>query len=102
VRKGRGKPISSIDELHKVTDTLQQASTIMREKTSAKLDQKELVNALKDKMFKPQLEISDEEYLGVPEHSRIIFMKTPVLFLLMFVRQNNQLKIIFAIPYSAD
>jgi hypothetical protein len=102
VRKGRGKPIGSIDELHRATETLQQASTIMREKTSAKLDQKELVSALKDAMFKPQLEISEEGFLGVPEHSRIIFMKTPVLFLLMFVRQNNQLKIIYAIPYSAD
>lgn len=102
VRKGRGKPISSINELYKATDVLQQAATIMREKTVTKLDEKELVNALKDKMFKPNLEISDEEYLGVPEHSRIIFMKTPVLFLLMFVRENNQLKIIFAIPYSAD
>jgi hypothetical protein len=102
VRKGRGRPIGSIDELHRATETLQQASTIMREKTSAKLNQKELVSALKDKMFKPQLEISDVEYLGLPEHSRIIFMKTPVLYLLMFVRQNNQLRIIYAIPYSVD
>jgi hypothetical protein len=102
VRKGRGKPISSIDELHKATETLEQSATIMRAKTSAKLDQKELVNALQDKLFKPQLEISDGKYLEVPEHSRIIFMKTPVLFLLMFVRENKQLKIIFAIPYSVD
>jgi len=102
VRKGRGKPIGSIDELHRATETLQQASTMMREKTSAKLDQKELASALKDKIFQPQLEISDTEYLGLPEHSRIIFMKTPVMYLLMFVRQDNQLRIIYAIPYSVD
>jgi hypothetical protein len=103
VRKGRGKPISSIEQLRNATEIFQQAVTIMREKTPVKLDKKELLNALKDKMFKPQLEISgDEEYFGVPKNSRIILMKTPVLFFLMFVRENNQLKILCAIPYTGD
>jgi hypothetical protein len=103
VRKGRGKPISSIEQLRKATEIFQQAVTIMRENRPVKLDKKELLNALKDKMFKPQLEISgDEEYFGVPKNSRIILMKTPVLFFLMFVRENNQLKILCAIPYTGD
>jgi hypothetical protein len=46
VRRGRGKPISSIDELRKATETLRQAATIMREQTPAKLDKKELLNAM--------------------------------------------------------
>ena len=103
VRKGRGKPISSIDELRKATEIFQQAVTIMREKTPAKLDKKELLNALKDKMFKPQLEISgDDEYFGLPKNSRTILMKTPILFFLIFVREGNQLKILCAIPYAGD
>jgi hypothetical protein len=102
-RKGRGKPISSIEQLRKATEVLQQAATIMREKTPAKLHKKELLNVMKDKMFKPQFEIgADEEYFGVSKNSRIIMMKTPILFFLMFVRENNQLRILCAIPYTGD
>jgi hypothetical protein len=75
----------------------------MREQTPSKLDNKGLLNAMKDKLFKPELEISgDEEFFDVPKNSRIIFMKTPILFFLMFVRENNQLKILWAIPYTGD
>jgi hypothetical protein len=103
VRKGPGKPIKSIDELHQATRTLQQAVTIMREQTPGKLDKKELSEALKDNMFKPQVEMwEDEKYVGVRKDSRIIFMKTPILFFLIFVKEDNRLKILYAIPYSAD
>ena len=99
VRKGRGTPIKTIDQLHQATTTLQQAATIMRGKTPAKLDKKELLDALKDKMFEPRLVSGgDEAYFGVPKNSRIIFMKTPVLFVLVFVREIDQLKILYAIP----
>ena len=99
VRKGRGTPIKSIEQLHKATATLQQAATIMRAKTPAKLDKKELLDALKDKMFTPRLVSGgDETYFGGPKNARIIFMKTPVLFVLVFVKENDQLKILYAIP----
>lgn len=102
VRKGPGKPIKSIDELHQATRTLQQAATIMRAQTPGKLDKKEVAEALKDNMFKPQVEVwGDEKYVGVRKDSRVIFMKTPILFFLIFVREDNRLKILYAIPYTA-
>ena len=101
-RKGRGKVISSIEELRAATNTFQQAVAIMRENVPVKpLERKELVKVMNDDMFKPQVEvINDEEFFGFPRNSRFIFMKTPILFFLMFVRDNHQLKIVYAIPFA--
>jgi hypothetical protein len=91
VKKGRRTPIGSIDQLRKATETLQQAATIMRERTppGKRLDKKELLDELKDKTFKPQLEImGDDEYFGVPKNSRTIMMKTPILFFLIFCERE--------------
>jgi hypothetical protein len=103
-RQGRGKAISSIEELRNATNTFEQAIAIMRKEVPIKpLDRNKLVNAMKDDLFKPKVEVmGDEDFFGVPKNSEVIYMKTPILFFLMLTRENHQLKILYAIPYVGD
>jgi hypothetical protein len=103
VRKGPAKPIVSIDELRKATETLQKAAAVMRENIGSKvIDKKELANQMGDELFKPEGDFTgDEEFFGLPKNTKIITMRTPILFYLVLMRQDKRLKILCAIPYSA-
>ena len=103
-RKGRAKVISTIQELRNATQTFEQALVILRKNVPVKpLDRKLLLNTMKDDLFRPHVDpTGDEEFFGFPKNTKIIYMKTPILFFLMFVRENHQLKILYAIPYVGD
>jgi hypothetical protein len=103
-RKGRGKVITSIEELRNATNTFERAIAIIRKNVRVKpLNRKELINTMKEDLFKPHVElIGDEEFFGFPKNIEVIYIKTPILFFLMLVRENHQLKILYAIPYVGD
>jgi hypothetical protein len=106
-KKGGSQSVNSVAEMRNATATLEQAAAMIREKQkgkpAARIDNKGLIGAMKDDdFFKPHLEIMDEAFYGFPKGTRIIIIKTPLLFQLMLVRIDGKLKILWADPYLGD
>lgn len=106
VRKGKSKAVSSIGEMHKATATLEQAVALMRQNTKGQphvnINEKELIKAMQeDEFFRPTVETVDDQFFGLPQGTRVIFINTPILFRLMLVKgNNNKLEILWAEPYT--
>lgn len=100
-RKGNSRAVSSIEEMQKATATLEQAAAIMRKKLTGKaslnIETRELVRLMnEDELFRPQLEIVDDESFGFPKGTRFVFINTPLLFRLILVKSDGELKILSA------
>jgi hypothetical protein len=100
VRKSQPRPVGTLGEMRSATNTLERAVAIMRQAQPGKpfsADDKDWVEAMKlmreDKFFKPDVEVTDEEYFGFPKGTRILTVKTPLGLRLMLARDNNRLKI---------
>jgi hypothetical protein len=108
VRKGKSKAVSSVAEMHRATATLDQAGALMRQQwkgqSPVKIDEKEMIKAMQeDEFFKPILETVDDQFFGLDQGSRVIFINTPILFRLILVKANNsKLEILWAEPYTGD
>lgn len=104
VRKGSSKAVGSVDEMRKATAILEQAVSLMRQKTEGepplKLDGQELMKAMKeDEFFKPIIRTIDSQFFGFDEGTKIIVINTPLLFRLILVKtKNNKLEILWAEP----
>lgn len=106
VRKGKGRAVSSVEEMQKATATLEQAAAITRKKQSGKplgsINARELTRLMKeDELFRPQLEIVKDESFGFPQGTRFVFINTPLLFRLILVESDGELKILSA-EYVVD
>jgi hypothetical protein len=108
VREGRSKAVGSVAEMQKATAILEQAVSLMRQKTKGQaplnIDEKELTKAmLEDEYFRPIIETVDEEFFGLPQGTQVIFINTPILFRLMLVKaNNNKLEILWAEPSTGN
>ena len=107
LRKGSSRPVSSVDEMQKATATLEQAAAMMRKKQHGKallkINAGELVKLMKeDQLFRPKLEIVDDEAFGFPEGTRLVYISTPLFFRLTLVKSDNRLKILWADAYFFD
>ena len=106
VRKGKSKAVSSVAEMQTVTATLERAVSLMRQKTKGQspinINEKELIKAMQeDEFFRPTLETVNDQFFGLPQGTRVIFINTPILFRLMLVKaNNNKLEILWADPYT--
>ena len=103
VTKGTGKAVSSIEEMHKATATLEQAVVLMKTHTEGepplKLDEQELLKAMQDdKYFKPLVKTIDAQFFGFTQGTQLIFINTPILFRLIIVKTDNKLEILWAEP----
>jgi hypothetical protein len=106
VRKGKSKPVSSVEEMQKATATLEQAVSIMQQKAKGQsplnINEKELIKAMEeDEFFRPTLKNVDDQHFGLPKGTRVVFINTPILFRLMLVKTNStKLEILWADPYT--
>jgi hypothetical protein len=97
VRKERLRALGSVEEMRAATATLEQAVAIMREKRKGQpviVDKDELVRLIKeDELFKPRLEVTDQNDFGFPKGTRLLFINTPLGLKLMLAREHGHLKI---------
>jgi hypothetical protein len=105
-RKGNSRAVSSVEEMQKATAILEQAAAIMRKKLTGKaslnIETRELVRLMnEDELFRPQLEIVKDESFGFPKGTRFVFINTPLLFRLILVKSDGELKILSA-EYVVD
>jgi hypothetical protein len=106
VRKGSSKAVGSVAEMQKATATLEQAVSLMRQQTKGQspinINEQELIKAMQeDEFFRPTVETVDDQFFGLPQGTRVIFINTPILFRLMLVKaNNNKLEILWADPYT--
>ena len=103
VRKGQSKPVSSVGEMQKATATLDEAVSLMRQQTKGQsplnINEEELIKAMQeDEFFRPILNTVDDQFFGLPQGTRVIFVRTPILFQLILVKANNKLEILWAEP----
>jgi hypothetical protein len=106
IRKGSSKAVSSVAEMQIATATLEQAVSLMRQQAKGKspvnMNEQELIKAMQeDEFFRPTVETVDDQFFGLPQGTRVIFINTPILFRLMLVKaNNNKLEILWADPYT--
>lgn len=91
VRKGRSATVGSVVEMQKVTSTLERAVSLMRQRTNGQaavnINQQELIKAMQeDEFFKPAVETVDDQFLGLPRGTQVVFINTPILFRLIWSR----------------
>lgn len=107
IRKGSSMPVSSVDEMRKATATLKQAAAMIRKQQNGKAPLNTIAGALvklikEDELFRPQLEIVEDEAFGFPQGTRLVYISTPLGFRLTLVKSDNRLKILWAEPYVLD
>ena len=100
-KKGMYKPIGSVEEMRSATATLEQASTIIREKQGSSIvlnvDNNQLTKIFKSDDFKPELELADDNAYGFPKGTRFILIKTPIAVGLILAKDgDDKLKIVYA------
>jgi hypothetical protein len=105
VRKGRSKAVGSVAEMQKATATLEQAVSLMRRQTNGQptnINEQEFIKVMQeDEFFRPTVETVDDQFFGLPQNTRVIFINTPILFRLILVKNNNnKLEILWAEPYT--
>ena len=100
VRKRRPKAIGSVEEMRKVVTDLEAAVAIMQRRQPGKpvrAGDKDWAGAVKlirgDEFFRPQVEVTDAEFFGFPEGTRILDVKTPLGLRLMLARDGARLKV---------
>lgn len=105
VRKGSSKAVGSVEEMRNATATLEQAVSVIRQKergrSLARIEKKLTKVMTEDDFFKPQLEVTDQDFFGFPKGTRITLIKTPIGLVLMLARDSNRLKI-FSTEIIAD
>ena len=94
VRKGSSRGVGSVAEMQKATAILEQAVSLMRRQTDGRaplnIDEQELIKAMQeDEFFRPKVETMKDQFFGLPQGTRIVFINTPILFRLMLVKANN-------------
>jgi hypothetical protein len=106
VRKGSSQAVGSVAEMQRASATLEQAVSLMRQQTTGlspvNINAQELIKAMQeDEFFRPTVETVDDQFFGLPQGTRVIFINTPILFRLMLVKtNNNKLEILWAEPYT--
>ena len=101
VRKERPKALSTPKEMNDASATLEEAVAIIRRKHHGKfvLDIKLLTRLIKeDELFKPRLEVSDDELFAFPPGTRLIFIQSPLAFRLILVKADGKLRILWSEP----
>lgn len=108
-KKGRYVDVSTPEELRDVTVTLERAVIMMRDYldkesplNNARIDEN-IAEARKDpNSIKLSVDVTEEEFFGVPKGSRIIRTDSPAGFQLMLVKVDTQLKILWANIETGD
>jgi hypothetical protein len=107
LRKGQLRAVGTPEEMRAATSTMEQAVAVMRQALPGKPfsdDDKDWLDAVKemkeDKLFKPEVEVADEEHFGFPKGTRILIVKSPLGLYLMLARDNNRLKIFWTEPIA--
>jgi hypothetical protein len=107
-RKG-SPPISTVAEMRSAIDVLEGAATLMkayvlRNPPEFNERYKQNVDAiLKNRyIMKPWVEIADDDQLGLPKGTPIIFINTQTGFKLILAKSNGQLKIVWVAPNTDD
>lgn len=103
-RKGKSRPISSVDELKTAIEVLDQGTKISNEEQPEALTEKEIRN-----MFElidgrlpnnTKADITDEGEYGLPKGTRVIHTLSPLMYYLTLVKKDNKLVIVDAVLYA--
>jgi hypothetical protein len=97
-KKGRSRPIGTVEEFRGATLTLEEAGGILRQEFGTgslmKVDRSQLAALMKqDDFFKPQVNVLDGDLFQFPKGTRMIVIKTPLGLQLMLAREGPRLKI---------
>lgn len=100
-RKNPGKPVGTVGEMRAATATLSQAVAMIREKHKGGppliTNRDELTRVIMhDEVFKPRVEVLDENFFGFPKNTRVLFINTPIGLQLMLARDADRLKIFWS------
>jgi hypothetical protein len=103
VRKGSSKPVASVADMQKVTATLEQAVSLMRQQAAGAapvaINEQELIKAMQeDDFFKPIVKNVDDQFFGLPQGTQVVFINTPILLRLIMVKANDKFEILWAEP----
>lgn len=103
VKKGRSRPVDSVAAMRKTTALLEQAISLMRQQTKGQApiikDQQELIKIIQeDEFFRPTVETADDQFFALAQGTQIVFIKTPILFRLMLVKNKDRWEILWADP----
>ncbi len=96
-RKESVKAVGTVGEMKAATATLSQAVAMIREKNKGgpslitKKDELKKV-IMHDELFKPRVEVLDENFFGFPKNTRILFIITPIGLQLMLARDADRLR----------
>ena len=98
LRKESGRAVGTVEEMRAATATLSQAVLMIREQNKGHLplirDKGGLTRVImEDELFKPRVEVMDEDYFSFPKNTRILIINTPIGLQLMLARDAGRLKI---------
>ena len=97
-RKESVKAVGTVGEMKAATATLSRAVAMIREKNKGgpplitKKDELTKV-MMHDEVFKPRVEVLDENFFGFPKNTRILFINTAIGLQLMLARDADRLRI---------
>jgi hypothetical protein len=89
--------------MQKVTATLEQAVSLMRQQAAGAapvaINEQELIKAMQeDDFFKPIVKNVDDQFFGLPQGTQVVFLNTPILLRLIMVKANDKFEILWAEP----
>jgi hypothetical protein len=97
-RKESVKAVGTVGEMKAATATLSQAVAMIREKNKGEgpliRKKDELTKVMMhDEVFKPRVEVLDDNYFGFPKNTRILFINTAIGLQLMLAKDTDRLRI---------
>lgn len=96
-RKESGKSVGTVGEVKAATATLSQAVAMIREKNKGRplISKKDELTEvmMHDEVFKPRVEVLDDNYFGFPKNTRILFINTAIGLQLMLAKDTDRLRI---------
>lgn len=99
-RKGPAKAVGTVEEMRAATATLSQAVTMIHDQNKSgplitKKDELAKV-MMEDELFKPRVQVVDDDFFGFPKNTRVLFIRTPIGLQLMLARDADRLKIFWS------
>lgn len=102
--KSGPRPIETMDEMREVTKTLQESLRLLLEEqddhslrlTGSGKRALAVVNLKLEELMGPNIEVSDEEFMGLPPGTRVLNVPTPFMFWLQIAEVNGRQQIVWA------
>ncbi len=95
------RPIETLEEMQSVITTLEQAMAFLRTKEAKKSyqltdDSKKLMRLLKAALIEEtRMEVTDEEFFGYPPGTRVFYVPTPFMLVLLVVNTDSKYRIVW-------